>query len=79
MEQIKKIFAKEIIINIDEVKNNSHLVDDLGGDSLDHIEMIMCVEETFDINIPNEDEDKLFTPNQIFNYLKENGVKVKDD
>ena len=51
-------------------------VEDLGADSLDLVELIMSLEERFNIEIPDEDAEKLVTVKDVLNYLREKGVKI---
>ena len=60
-EKIQEIIADVLNIEIDEVKMESKFVDDLGADSLDIFQIIMGIEETFDIEINNRESDKIST------------------
>ena len=53
-EQVKNIVAEQLGVKEDEVKNESSFVDDLGADSLDTVELVMALEEEFEIEIPDE-------------------------
>ena len=60
-EKIQEIIADVLNINIDEIKLESKFVDDLGADSLDIFQIVMGIEETFDIEIDNKETDKITT------------------
>ena len=62
---VKKIISEHLGVSINETKSDSHLVEDLGADSLDTVELIMAVEDEFGINIPDNEEWKLLTVQQI--------------
>jgi len=60
-EKIQEIIADVLNINVDEIKSESKFVDDLGADSLDIFQIIMGIEETFDIELDNREADKITT------------------
>ena len=60
-EKIKEIIADVLNINADEITMDTTFVDDLGADSLDIFQIIMGIEETFDIEIDNDDAEKIVT------------------
>ena len=60
-EKIQEIIADVLNINVDEIKSESKFVDDIGADSLDIFQIIMGIEETFDIEIDNHESDKIIT------------------
>ena len=60
-EKIQEIIADVLNINVDEIKSESKFVDDLGADSLDIFQIIMGIEETFDIELDNKEADKITT------------------
>ena len=68
---VKKIISEHLGVSINETKSDSHLVEDLGADSLDTVELIMAVEDEFGINIPDNEEWKLLTVQQIVDYVEE--------
>lgn len=73
-EQVKAIVAEKLGVNADQVKPESSFVDDLGADSLDTVELVMAFEEKFNIEIPDEDAEKMKTVGDAVNYLKSKGV-----
>ncbi len=68
-EKVKKIAAEKLSVDLAEVATESSFVDDLGADSLDLVELIMAVEEAFDIEIPDEEAEKLQTVQDAINYI----------
>ena len=69
--KVKEIIAEQLNQNVDSIANNSHFVNDLGADSLDVVEMVMAFEEAFDLEIPDEDAEKIQTVQEAINYLSE--------
>lgn len=72
-EKVKNIIAEELGIEEDTILIDSDLADDLGADSLDAIELIMAIEEKFDIEISDVDAAKLKVVSDIVNFLEEIG------
>ncbi len=70
-EKIKRIIADQLGIDVNQIKPESKFVDDLGADSLDVVELIMAFEEEFDVEIPDEDAEKIQTVADVINYIKE--------
>jgi acyl carrier protein len=76
--KVKEIIIDNIGVSDNENFNlNSHLFEDLGCDSLDCVEIAMSLEEEFNIEIPDEDTEKIFTVKDIINYLQNKGIKVQ--
>ena len=69
-ETVKAIIVDQLGVNETEVKTESHFVDDLGADSLDTVELVMKLEEDFDIEIPDEDAEKIQTVSDAIEYIK---------
>ena len=69
-EEIKKIICEQLDVPEADVVPEASFVDDLGADSLDLVELIMAVEEKFDISIPDEDAEKIETVQDTINYIK---------
>jgi len=69
--KVKEIIAEQLNQNVDGIANTSHFVNDLGADSLDVVEMVMAFEEAFDLEIPDEDAEKIQTVQDAINYLSE--------
>ncbi|MEW6544520.1 MAG: acyl carrier protein [Nitrospirota bacterium] len=70
-ERVKKIIAEQLGVEEDEVTPEAKFVDDLGADSLDTVELVMALEEEFDIEIPDEDAEKILTVGRAIDYIKE--------
>ncbi|MFM8552327.1 MAG: acyl carrier protein [Nitrospiraceae bacterium] len=69
--RIKKIIAEQLGVEEDEVVPEASFVDDLGADSLDTVELVMAFEDEFDIEIPDEDAEKILTVGRAMEYIKE--------
>ncbi len=72
-EKVKELIAEELGIEEDTITKESILSDDLGADSLDAIELIMAVEEAFDIEIADSDAQNMQTVMDIITYLEGKG------
>ncbi|OGP58606.1 MAG: acyl carrier protein [Deltaproteobacteria bacterium RBG_13_49_15] len=68
-DKIKKVIAEKLSVDINDVVPEASFVDDLGADSLDLVELIMSMEEEFDIEISDEDAEKLVTVKDVFDYI----------
>ena len=69
IDRIKKIIVDQLGVDESKITENSSFVDDLGADSLDIVELIMAFEEEFDIEIPDEDAEKMKTIGDADKYL----------
>jgi len=69
---IRKIIAENLRIDIDSIKGESKFVEDLGADSLNLVEVVMAIEEEFEIEIPDEDAEGLETVAQLEKYIEDN-------
>ncbi len=69
-EKIIEILAEELGVELDEIKMDSNLQDDLGADSLAVVEVIMAFEDEFDLKIPEEDTTQLTTVQDIVTYIE---------
>ena len=72
-ETVKEILARQLQVDADDITQDTDIVDDLGADSLDQVELIMAFEEEFGAAIPEEDAEKLTTVGKVVEYLKEKG------
>ncbi len=70
-ERLRKIIAEQLGVEESKIVPEASFTDDLGADSLDLVELIMAIEEEFDVEIPDEDAEKMVTFNDAMNYLKE--------
>ena len=71
-DKVKKIIAEKLSVDIAEVVPEASFVDDLGADSLDLVELIMSMEEEFDVDISDDDAEMLLTVKDAFDYIKNN-------
>ena len=69
-EKVKKIIAEKLSVDIADIVPEASFVEDLGADSLDIVELIMGIEEEFDIEIPDEDAEKLTNVGEAMDYIK---------
>jgi acyl carrier protein len=69
-EKVKEIIAKQLGVNAAEVTPEASFVEDLGADSLDTVELVMAFEETFNIEIPDEDAEKIIKVKDAVEYIK---------
>ena len=68
-ERVKKIVAEQLGVKEEEVTTDASFVDDLGADSLDTVELVMEFEDEFEINIPDEDAEKIQTVGDAVKYI----------
>jgi acyl carrier protein len=69
-EKIKKIICEQLEVNEKDVVPEASFVDDLGADSLDQVELIMAMEEEFDISISDEEAEKIVTVRDAIDYVE---------
>ena len=69
-ERVKGIIVEQLGVKESDVGTDAHFVDDLGADSLDTVELVMKFEEDFDIEIPDEDAEKIQTVQDAIDYIK---------
>lgn len=69
-EKIKDILSKQLRIEVDTIDDNTNIMDDLGADSLDVVEVLMAIEEQFGISVPDEDVASLKTVRDIADYVE---------
>ncbi|MFP4473010.1 MAG: acyl carrier protein [Candidatus Omnitrophota bacterium] len=70
-EKIRSIIAEQLGVKVEEAKPAASFIDDLGADSLDTVELIMALEEEFNIEIPDEDAEKMTTVGDAIKYIEE--------
>ena len=68
-EQVKEIIVEQLSVNAEEVVPEASFVDDLGADSLDLVELIMSMEEEFEVDISDEDAEKIVTVQDAIDYI----------
>jgi acyl carrier protein len=69
-DKVKQIIVEQLGVDEGEVTPNASFVDDLGADSLDTVELVMAFEEAFDIEIPDEDAEKIRTVKDATDYIE---------
>ena len=70
LEKINSIVADQLGVDEDQVTEDASFIDDLGADSLDTVELIMAFEEEFDVEIPDEDAQKIKTVKDVIEYIE---------
>ena len=70
LEKIKSIVADQLGVDEDQVTEDASFIDDLGADSLDTVELIMAFEEEFDVEILDEDAQKIKTVKDVIEYIE---------
>ncbi|HZK18752.1 MAG TPA: acyl carrier protein [Clostridia bacterium] len=71
-EKVKSIIVEQLGVEDSEVTNGASFIDDLGADSLDIVELVMALEEEFDLEIPDEDAEKIRIVEDAVKYIEEN-------
>lgn len=71
-EKVKNIIIEQLGVSETAVTAEASFIDDLGADSLDIVELVMALEEEFDIEIPDSDAEKVVTVQDVVDYIKEN-------
>ncbi|CAE09761.1 acyl carrier protein [Wolinella succinogenes] len=71
-DDIKEVVVEQLNVNPEEVKEESKFVEDLGADSLDVVELVMALEEKFNIEIPDEEAEKIATVGDVVRYIETN-------
>ena len=71
-EKVKAIIVEQLGVADTAVTMEASFIDDLGADSLDIVELVMAIEEEFDIEIPDSDAEKVVTVGDVVDYMKEN-------
>lgn len=72
--KVKKIIEEQLGVDPERVKLEASFIDDLGADSLDIVELVMAMEEEFELEIPDEDAEKLKTVQDVCKYLEGKGM-----
>ena len=71
-ERVKGIVAEQLGIGVDEINNETSFIDDLGADWLDTVELVMALEEEFDIEISDEEAENISTVQTAIDYINKN-------
>lgn len=74
-ERMKEIIAEQLSVDASEIELSSNFKEDLEADSLDLFELVMALEEEYDVEIPSDDLAELNTVGDVINYLKDKGVE----
>src|ERR1017187_4620707 len=69
-ERVKQIIVEQLGVDESQVEENASFVDDLGADSLDIVELVMAFEEAFELEIPDEDAEKIATVKDAISYIE---------
>lgn len=77
VEKIKEIISEQLGVDEAEVTAAASFVDDLGADSLDQVELVMALEEAFDLEIPDEDAEKIRTVQDAIDYIEKHAKVSK--
>ncbi|MCD6433781.1 MAG: acyl carrier protein [Sulfurimonas sp.] len=70
LEDIKEVVVEQLSVSPDEIKDDAKFVEDLGADSLDVVELVMALEEKFDIEIPDDEAEKIQTVKDVVAYIE---------
>jgi acyl carrier protein len=74
--KVKQIISEQLGVDEDEVTTTASLVDDLGADSLDQVELVMALEEKFEIEIPDDDAEKMRTVQDAIDYIEKHAKVI---
>ena len=78
-EKVREIVVEQLGVEEDEVSMDSAFIDDLGADSLDIVELIMALEEEFDMEIPDEEAEKITTVGNVVEYIKAHQQMIQQE
>ena len=76
LEKMKEIIAEQLSVDESEIELTSNFKEDLGADSLDLFELVMALEEEYDVEIPSEELENIATVEDVIEYLKALGVEA---
>ena len=74
-QRVKKIIVEQLGVDEGQVDGGASFVDDLGADSLDIVELVMAFDEAFELDIPDEDAEKITTVKDAIDYIEAKGAK----
>ncbi len=75
-ERVKKIIIEQLNVEEEQVTPTAHFVEDLGADSLDNVEMVMAFETEFELEIPDEDTEKITNMHEAVTYIQQRKVEA---
>lgn len=71
LDKIKEILSKQLRVDVSTLSNDTNIVEDIGADSLDVVEMLMSIEQSFNITVPDEDVPLLKTIGDVAHYVEQ--------
>ncbi len=74
-EKVKDIIVEQLGVTPEQVTPTASFIEDLGADSLDTVELVMAFEEEFEVEVPDEDAEKLQSVGDVIKYIEENSSK----
>jgi len=74
-EKVKDIIVEQLGVNPEQVTPQAKFIEDLGADSLDTVELVMAFEEEFNVEVPDEEAEKLQTVGDVIKYIEDKGGK----
>ncbi len=74
-DKVKDIIVEQLGVNPEQVTQSAKFIEDLGADSLDTVELVMAFEEEFNVEVPDEEAEKLQTVGDVVKYIEEKGNK----
>jgi acyl carrier protein len=74
-EKVKEIIVEQLGVNPEQVTPQAKFIEDLGADSLDTVELVMAFEEEFNVEVPDEEAEKLQTVGDVVKYIEDKGSK----
>ena len=74
-ERVKDIIVEQLGVNPEQVTPSASFIEDLGADSLDTVELVMAFEEEFNVEVPDEEAEKLQTVGDVIKYIEDKGAK----
>lgn len=72
LEKVKKILSEQFSVDENTITENTNIAEDLGADSLDVVDILMSIEDEFEVEVPDEEIDKIRTVGELVNYIKRN-------